>query len=706
MNRDPNEPLTPGRPPVETRKRDRIGPYVVLKTLGEGSFGKVKLAVHQVTGQKVALKIISRKKLLSKEMEGRVEREIEFLQLLRHPHIIKLYTVVTTHHDIIMVIEYAGKELFDYIVQNGKVSESGARRFFQQIISAVEYCHRHKVAHRDLKPENLLLDDQLNVKIADFGLSNIMQDGSFLKTSCGSPNYAAPEVINGKLYAGPEVDVWSCGVILYVLLVGRLPFDDEFIPTLFRKIAQGQYTIPGFLSPEAANLLRKMLVVNPLHRITVAEIRQDPWFLKDLPDYLKPPEEEFFNTGVDMNKIATRARTKGNSVEKVADRLHEAVLGKLDKTMGYGKEDVHEALEAKDPNPIKDAYLLARENELLLANPKISETNEMKSFLAQSPPAWTAMPPNSPTAFSLNRPSVSAPSTIPGKHHKGVDSPLSLSLAASVNLIPPSVAAAAPEAASPQNNISILPSSLPEYHRAYMQGQSSNSSLASSLARAKLKPIVSSTDKPAPLTPLPPPVAPPQPNSRKPKPTRWQFGIRSRNLPLEAIACIYKALKRLGAEWVDNSPASPYGDNHDDSDNRSYSSGSEDDDRHWSGDEEDRPRRRRNSRDSRSPSPSGSDESEEREVVPPKDPWIIHVRWKRELKSGGGMEPIYVFITIQLYQLERGFYLVDFRCAGYERVNKASGRSKLQSEEDWVNSPFPFLEIAGGLIIALAEAGE
>jgi carbon catabolite-derepressing protein kinase len=137
-----------------------------------------------------------------------------------------------------MVIEYAGKELFDYIVQNGKVSEAGARRFFQQIISAVEYCHRHKVAHRDLKPENLLLDDQLNVKIADFGLSNIMHDGSFLKTSCGSPNYAAPEVINGKLYAGPEVDVWSCGVILYVLLCGRLPFDDEFIPTLFRKIAR------------------------------------------------------------------------------------------------------------------------------------------------------------------------------------------------------------------------------------------------------------------------------------------------------------------------------------------------------------------------------------------------------------------------------------------------------------------------------------
>lgn len=239
-----------------------------------------------------------------------------------------------------------------------------------------------------------------------------------------------------------------------------------------------------------------------------------------------------------------------------------------------------------------------------------------------------------------------------------------------------------------------------------MQGQpGATSGLAASLG--KNKPIVRSADKPAPLTPLPPPVVP-QPQARKPKPTRWQFGIRSRNLPLEAISCIYKALKRLGAEWVDNSPANPYGENDVDDEARSeFSSGSEDE-REWSGDEEDRPRRRRGSRDSarsRSPSPSSSTSSE-KEVVPPKDPWIIHVRWKKELKNGNHMEPIYVFLTIQLYQLERGFYLVDFRCAGYERVNNAAERIKLNSEEDWVNSPFPFLEIAGGLIIALAEAGE
>jgi len=166
----------------------RIGNYQIVKTLGEGSFGKVKLAYHITTGQKVALKIINKKLLTKNDMKGRIEREISYLRLLRHPHIIKLYDVISSPNEIVMVIEFANDELFDYIVQRDKMTEDEARRFFQQIISAVDYCHRHKIVHRDLKPENLLLDDHLNVKIADFGLSNIMTDGNFLKTSCGSPN--------------------------------------------------------------------------------------------------------------------------------------------------------------------------------------------------------------------------------------------------------------------------------------------------------------------------------------------------------------------------------------------------------------------------------------------------------------------------------------------------------------------------------------
>lgn len=278
------------------------------------------------------------------------------------------YTVITTPTEIIMVLEYAGGELFDYIVNNGRMPEDKARKFFQQIVCAVEYCHRHKIVHRDLKPENLLLDDNLNVKIADFGLSNIMTDGNFLKTSCGSPNYAAPEVISGKLYAGPEVDVWSCGVILYVLLVGRLPFDDEYIPALFKKIAQGLYSIPSYVSDEARTLIKKMLQVNPVHRITVYEIRQDPWFNKDLAPYLQLPQEEFQDTGVDPNKAIDPQDLNRSKPAAVVQKLHDSVVGKLGKTMGYAKTDVQEALAKDEPSAIKDAYLIVRENQIMKEN--------------------------------------------------------------------------------------------------------------------------------------------------------------------------------------------------------------------------------------------------------------------------------------------------------------------------------------------------
>lgn len=153
-------------------------------------------------------------------------------------------------------------------------------------MSGVEYCHFKKVVHRDLKPENLLLDADNNIKIADFGLSNVIHDGDFLRTSCGSPNYAAPEVISGNLYAGTEVDVWSCGVILYALLCGTLPFDDESIPNLFKKIKSGMYSLPSHLSQLSRDLILRMLVVDPMKRITIPEIRAHPWFQHKLPAYL------------------------------------------------------------------------------------------------------------------------------------------------------------------------------------------------------------------------------------------------------------------------------------------------------------------------------------------------------------------------------------------------------------------------------------
>ncbi|TMW58966.1 hypothetical protein Poli38472_007111 [Pythium oligandrum] len=270
----------------------KIGPYRLGKTLGIGSFGKVKLATHEITGHKVAIKILNRNKIRNLDMGEKVRREISLLRKMRHPHLIRLYEVIDTPTDIFMVLEYvAGGELFDYIVSKGRLSPEEARHFFHQIISGVEYCHFHRIVHRDLKPENLLLDADNNVKIADFGLSNVMQDGEFLRTSCGSPNYAAPEVISGSLYAGPEVDVWSCGVILYALLCGSLPFDDENIPNLFKKIRGGMYSLPSHLSELARDLIPRMLVVDPMKRITIPEIRQHPWFQMDLPPYLQHPPE-------------------------------------------------------------------------------------------------------------------------------------------------------------------------------------------------------------------------------------------------------------------------------------------------------------------------------------------------------------------------------------------------------------------------------
>jgi carbon catabolite-derepressing protein kinase len=465
----------------------RIGKYQVLQTLGEGSFGKVKLAQHITTGQKVALKIINRKTLAKLDMQGRVEREILYLRLLRHPHIIKLYDVIKLKDEIIMVIEYAGKELFEYIVQRGKMPEGEARRFFQQIIAAVEYCHRHKIVHRDLKPENLLLDDKLNVKIADFGLSNIMTDGNFLKTLCGLPNYAAPEVISGKLYAGPEVDVWLLGVILYVMLCGRLPFDDEFIPALFKKISNGVYTLPNYLSAGAKHLLTRMLVVNPLNRITIHEIMEDAWFKEGIEDYLLPP---------DLSK------TKHKKIE-----IDEDVISALTNAMGYDRDEIVGVIdkcnEHNSPqqqlNEIIDAYLLMRENHTLVKDLKRLRNDKMDAFLLQlPPPSWKGAPGAAGSA-SASAVSHRAP---------GVQQSLTYqTLAAVPDLL-----------TLPNSTIAILPSLLPLIHRAVMANSGDSQAKINAVLLKKLK-------------------------------TRWHFGIRSRSYPLDVMGEIYRALKNLGAEW-------------------------------------------------------------------------------------------------------------------------------------------------------------
>ncbi|KAL3844641.1 hypothetical protein ACJIZ3_002044 [Penstemon smallii] len=348
--------------------------YKLGKTLGIGSFGKVKIAEHALTRHKVAVKILNRKKIKNMDMEEKVRREIKILRLFMHPHIIRLYEVVETHSDIYVVMEYVKSgELFDYIVEKGRLNEEEARKFFQQIISGVEYCHRNMVVHRDLKPENLLLDSKSNVKIADFGLSNIMRDGHFLKTSCGSPNYAAPEVISGRLYAGPEVDVWSCGVILYALLCGTLPFDDENIPNLFKKIKGGIYTLPSHLSAGARDLIPRLLVVDPMKRMTIPEIRAHNWFQAQLPRYLAVPSPDTLQQ---------------------AKKIDEDILQEVIK-MGFDRNALVDSIQNRVQNEGTVTYYLLLDNRFRVSSgylgAEFQETMEF-GYSRMNPSETTASP--------------------------------------------------------------------------------------------------------------------------------------------------------------------------------------------------------------------------------------------------------------------------------------------------------------------------
>ena len=495
----------------------RIGSYQIVKTLGTGSFGKVKLAYHITSGQKVALKIINKRILSKKDMQGRIEREISYLRLLRHPHIIKLYDVIKSNDEIIIVLEYAENELFDYITQRSKLSEDEARRFFQEIISAVEYCHRHKVVHRDLKPENLLLDKHYHVKITDFGLSNIMTDGNFLKTSCGSPNYAAPEIIGGKLYAGPEVDVWSCGVILYVLLCHRLPFDDENLPKLFKNISNGTYVLPKFLSEGASSLIKKMLIVNPLGRISIQEIMQDEWFKKGIPLYLVPEELRESNDPYSSDDASSITA----SIRSGEENIDEELVTALANTMGYGINEIYESLETETEDQglleIRDAYMLMKENKNILRDLQLVRSDSDISLV------------NSKSGEIIDTMAAQQMTT----YHRNKDSQYDIS--ESVNDVVSSNATYWDNGPREQrtyngtnvtkldtntSTIAILPTSLPQIHRVNMFAEGFPGA-------GVITPMLTSRNK-----------------------SRWHFGIRSHSYPLIVMGEVYTALKKIGAEWI------------------------------------------------------------------------------------------------------------------------------------------------------------
>ncbi|XP_058926169.1 serine/threonine-protein kinase SIK3 isoform X5 [Kogia breviceps] len=267
----PSAPASRGPVPA------RIGYYEIDRTIGKGNFAVVKRATHLVTKAKVAIKIID-KTQLDEENLKKIFREVQIMKMLCHPHIIRLYQVMETERMIYLVTEYAsGGEIFDHLVAHGRMAEKEARRKFKQIVAAVYFCHCRNIVHRDLKAENLLLDANLNIKIADFGFSNLFTPGQLLKTWCGSPPYAAPELFEGKEYDGPKVDIWSLGVVLYVLVCGALPFDGSTLQNLRARVLSGKFRIPFFMSTECEHLIRHMLVLDPNKRLSMEQICKHKW---------------------------------------------------------------------------------------------------------------------------------------------------------------------------------------------------------------------------------------------------------------------------------------------------------------------------------------------------------------------------------------------------------------------------------------------
>ncbi|KAK6318640.1 hypothetical protein J4Q44_G00119310 [Coregonus suidteri] len=245
-----------------------------------------------------------------------VEREIAILKLIEHPHVLKLHDVYENKKYLYLVLEHvSGGELFDYLVKKGRLTPKEARKFFRQIISALDFCHSHSICHRDLKPENLLLDEKNNIRIADFGMASLQVGDSLLETSCGSPHYACPEVIRGEKYDGRKADVWSCGVILFALLVGALPFDDDNLRNLLEKVKLGGFHMPHFIPPDCQNLLRGMIEVDATKRLTLEQIQKHNWYIggKNEPE----PEQPV------PRKVAIRSLPSTDDIDPdVLDSMH------------------------------------------------------------------------------------------------------------------------------------------------------------------------------------------------------------------------------------------------------------------------------------------------------------------------------------------------------------------------------------------------
>uniref|UniRef100_A0AAY4DHI1 non-specific serine/threonine protein kinase n=1 Tax=Denticeps clupeoides TaxID=299321 RepID=A0AAY4DHI1_9TELE len=341
--------LPRGRNSVVSTTDDQlhVGSYRLLKTIGKGNFAKVKLARHVTTGREVAVKIIDKTQLNPTSLQK----------------VIKLFEVIETEKTLYLIMEYAsGGEVFDYLVAHGRMKEKEARAKFRQIVSAVQYCHQKRIVHRDLKAENLLLDADMNIKIADFGFSNEFTIGSKLDTFCGSPPYAAPELFQGKKYDGPEVDVWSLGVILYTLVSGSLPFDGQNLKELRERVLRGKYRIPFYMSTDCENLLKKLLVLTPGKRGSLEQVMKDHWM----------------NVGYEEEELNPYAEPEPDFSDN--SRIELMI------TMGFLKDEITESLTAQKYDEVMATYLLLGSKPTEVSDRlKTRPTSDLNNSSSQSP---------------------------------------------------------------------------------------------------------------------------------------------------------------------------------------------------------------------------------------------------------------------------------------------------------------------------------
>ncbi|KAF9580033.1 serine/threonine-protein kinase KIN2 [Lunasporangiospora selenospora] len=416
--------------PSRIKPRRVLGNYHMSKTLGAGSMGKVKLGVHSRTRDKVAIKIIPRvqpnpnmtpaQQEKEDNRETRTIREASIMMVLHHPYIVSLYEVMVLPHHYYMVLEHVdGGQMLDYIISHGKLKEKHARKFARQIASALDYCHRNSIVHRDLKIENILISKSGNIKIIDFGLSNLYSQRSHLSTFCGSLYFAAPELLNAKVYTGPEVDVWSFGIVLYVLVCGKVPFDDQSMPALHAKIKRGFVEYPAWLSNDCRHLLSRMLVTVPSQRATMAEVIAHPWMNKsyDMPQPSYCPQRSPLTEPLDMNvirgmtgfefgteqeiELRLLAIIRSESYQVAAKNWHAlnmSVSGTLSHKKKMQSYAIREAeLQIPLTTPLTSIYHLVREKQAREAMQRMSQ----QGLAGSSAPAilngaspWTEATPN------------------------------------------------------------------------------------------------------------------------------------------------------------------------------------------------------------------------------------------------------------------------------------------------------------------------